>query len=158
MLELRAACGLPGSGKTTEGRRWVSADPDHRAYVDRDSLRAMLHDGRFVADITEPVIVAAETALIRALLARGISVFCGDTNFPEPVMAMWVELAAEAGAVFTVADLRDVPLLVCIGRDAKRPCPGGGLRSAGEGSQVGEAVIRRYHTQYIEGRSPVMAS
>ena len=37
--------GLPGSGKSTWARQWVSQDPAHRAEVNRDSLRLMMHGG-----------------------------------------------------------------------------------------------------------------
>ena len=40
--------GLPASGKTTKAREWVAADPVRRARVNRDDVRAQLHDSAHV--------------------------------------------------------------------------------------------------------------
>jgi tRNA uridine 5-carbamoylmethylation protein Kti12 len=135
--ELRITRGLPGAGKSTYAGEWVSADLGRRARVNRDDLRGMLHAGIFVPDVTEQIIVSARDGMIRELLSQGISVICDDTNLPESAAADLRWLADQYNAEFTVADLRWVPLDVCIAQDAARPRP------------VGESVIRDYHERYI---------
>jgi tRNA uridine 5-carbamoylmethylation protein Kti12 len=137
---LRAYRGLPGSGKTTAAREWVAADPGSRARVNRDDLRAMVHDGAFIDGVTEPVIRRARDALIRSLLRRGVSVAVDDTNLPDAVIGYLEQLAQSAKATLEVIDLRDVPLQTCISRDAARP----------DESRVGAIKIEGMHRRYIE--------
>jgi predicted kinase len=137
MLELRITRGLPGSGKTTHARWWVSRDVAHRARVNRDDLRAMLHDGVYEGDATEIPLVAARDALIGRLLEMDVSVVVDETCLPERVVDDLRQMAADYGAAFTVEDLRDVPAEECIRRDAARSKP------------VGEAVIRDYYERWI---------
>jgi tRNA uridine 5-carbamoylmethylation protein Kti12 len=145
-VELRITRGLPGAGKTSYAREWVSEDLGNRARVNRDDLRGMLHAGVFVPDVTEQIIVSARDGMIRELLSNGISVICDDTNLPESSVADLRWLADALGAEFHVADLRWVPLDVCIERDAKRPRP------------VGESVIRGYHERHIAGKALAVAA
>lgn len=131
--------GLPGSGKTTFARKWVAADPGSRARVNRDDLRAMLHDSVFIDGVTERVVSAASTTLIRMLLRRGVSVVVDDTTLPAGALGRLEELARSAGAVAQVIDLRDVPLQTCIERDAARS----------GGARVGAARIEQMYESYI---------
>jgi predicted kinase len=138
MTELRITRGLPGSGKTFYAEAWVREDIAHRARVNRDDLRAMMHAGAHKGGETEVQVIAARDGMIDYLLGLGVSVICDETCLPdETVDDLW-ELAAQRGAKFTVKDLRGVPLEVCIRRDATRE------------RTVGEAVIRQYHKRFIE--------
>jgi predicted kinase len=132
--------GLPASGKTYWASSWVADDPDTRARVNRDDLRAMVHDGRFIKGVTEPRIIVARNAAISALLRKGVDVVCDDTNLAQRTARDLLKLAARAGAGFEVEDFTSTPLELCIERDAQRARP------------VGEQVIRDMHTRYLRGR------
>jgi predicted kinase len=117
--------GLPASGKTTKARAWVAEDPERRARVNRDDLRAQLHDSTFIkrsADSpgTERAVQAARDAQITALLKAGIDVVSDDTNLPSRSARDLRKLAVSAGAEFEVWDLTDVPFDVCVARNAER--------------------------------------
>ena len=137
MTELRVTRGLPGSGKTTFARAWVEEDLVGRARVNRDELRVMLHNGRHEGDMTEGTVVNARDAMICMLLDWGISVVVDETALPERTMDDLRAIAADCGVEVTVTDLRDVPLDVCLTRNAIREHP------------VPEEKIRDMHARYI---------
>ena len=134
--------GLPGSGKTTHARAWVAGDREHRARVNRDDIRSMIDEGEFVKGVTEPCILAARDALILGLLSKGLDVICDDTNLPQRTSRDLFRLAKRARAAFAVYDYTDVPLDLCIARDARRD----------DKQPVGEAVIRDMHMRYLNGK------
>lgn len=139
--------GLPGSGKTTHARAWVAEDPQGRARVNRDDLRAMAHGSVFVQQSdgqpgTERAIQAARDAMITALLKRGLDVICDDTNLPSRTARDLRRLAVLAGAEFAVVDMTDVPLEECMRRNATR-----------EGkARVPNDRVRDMHARYIAGK------
>jgi predicted kinase len=134
--------GLPASGKTTHARVWVDQDRAHRVRVNRDGLREMIDCGVFVKGVTEPRILAARDAAILELLRKGLDVICDDTNLPQRTARDLAKLARRAGAGFEVLDFTDVPLEVCIERDAARA----------DKRPVGERVIREMHDRFLRGR------
>lgn len=140
MTELVALRGLPGAGKTTMAREWVSQDMDGRVRVNRDDLRGMLHAMLFTPDVTEQAMTAARDGMIREMLAHGISVIVDDTNLPRAAMDRLHQLARECGAKFTVLDLTHIPVETCITQDAERDRP------------VGERKIRDLHEKYVKFR------
>lgn len=142
MATLTITRGLPGSGKTTSARAWVAEDPTHRARVNRDDMRAQLHDGAWLGDDTERQVVAARDATIGALLRAGVDVVCDDTNLPSRSVWDLRRLAAHAGAGFAVMDLTDVPLATCLERNATRT--GRAL--------VPEDRVRDMHRRHVEGQ------
>ena len=141
--------GLPGAGKTSWARSWVRENPDRRARVNRDDLRGMLHNGdQIPADQpagitgTEHTVVGARNALLRRLLEKGRDVVCDDTNLPQRVARELRAIARDAGATFEVHDLRDVPLELCLDRNARR---------SGR-ARVPDGRIRELHRKYIAGQ------
>jgi predicted kinase len=132
--------GLPGSGKSTNAKAWVAADPVHRARVNRDDLRAQLHGGQWLGQDTERQITAVRDAAITALLKRGVDVVCDETALPQRAARDLARVARLAGADVDVWDMTDVPVDLCVERDAARPNP------------VGESVIRDKHARYLAGR------
>jgi predicted kinase len=129
--------GLPGSGKTTWARTQLRA-----ARLNRDELRAMLHGRMIGAGWSERQVTLAQHAAATRLLQAGVNVICDDTNLQRRVVKSFAEIAYSCDAEFAVRDFTDVPLEVCIARDAVRTGP----------KHVGEAVIRAMHTRYIKGR------
>lgn len=126
---LTITTGLPGAGKTTYARAWVAADPDRRARVNRDDLRAMLFDthGQLSAE-REDAVTAAERAAVVSLLEAGMDVVVDATHLTADSRAVWAELAASLGADFVVHAV-DTPVAECIRRDAARGAQG--CRSVG---------------------------
>jgi len=146
VTELVITRGLPGSGKSTWAGRWAAAGGLDRAEVNRDALRMMMF-GRTANDLTpdhEPLVTAVQDAAVTALLAAGVSVVCSDTNLPDEVAARFAVLASRAGAAFRVADLRDVPLDLCLARNAARA----------DKPPVPERWIRDMHARYIADPVP----
>ncbi|WP_435109771.1 AAA family ATPase [Nocardiopsis synnemataformans] len=133
--------GLPGSGKTDWARRWTAADPERRARVNGDELRAMANNGWWVKDVAEGRTRATRDAVIGALLGRGLDVVCDDTNLQPRVVRALARLAERHGAEFEVHDLTDVPVDECVARDARR------------GHPVGEETIRDLHARYVAGNN-----
>lgn len=143
MANLLITRGLPGCGKTTYARAWVSEDHEHRARVNRDDIRAMLDDGQFVKGVTEPRGLAVRDAAILSLLSKGVDIISDDTNLPQRTARDLAKLAKRAGAVLTVIDLTDVPLETCLGRNAARI----------DKHPVPESAIRDMHARYLAGRA-----
>lgn len=141
MATLHITRGLPGSGKTFWAKAWVAQDPASRARVNRDDLRAMVHDGQFIKGVTEKRIIAARDAAIVTLLRQGVDVVSDDTNLPARTARDLANLARQAGADLEVRDFTDVSIDLCIERDADRE------------RTVGEQVIRDMHTRYLRGRA-----
>lgn len=140
MTKLVITRGLPGSGKSTYAREWVSEDPKHRAEVNRDLLRAMMHGGYVDAEV---MVTNARDAAIRELLKRGVDVICSDTNLPQRTARDLAKIARAAGAEVEVRDFTLVSLEVCLERnqirDDKEPVP--------------ESAILRMHERYIRGKA-----
>jgi predicted kinase len=144
-LVLVIARGLPASGKTTWARQWVAEDPNHRARVNRDDLRRLLHHVATYQWPQENAVSKISQAGTRALLSAGFSVVIDDTNLRQRYVRTWREIAADHGAVFQTVDF-EVDVEECIRRDTIR-----WDRSA----VVGESVIRTMADRYLrKGKLP----
>lgn len=137
--------GLPGSGKTTYAKTWVSENAHHRSRLNRDDFREMLHGGPQGYDRPlEQAVTWAQQGAARALLAAGRDVICDDMNLQNRQVKEWMKLAAEVGAGFEVVDLTNVPLNTCIERDLERHLAGG--------RYVGADYISGKYAQFVKGR------
>ena len=137
MPTLTITRGLPGSGKTTWARTQRGA-----VRVNRDELRRMMHGGWRGSAWAERQVTIAQHAAVRALLTEGVDVICDDTNLRPSMVRALLHLAAAAGADVRVRDFTDVPVEVCLRRDAARPA----------GERVGGAAIRAMWDRYLAGR------
>jgi predicted kinase len=144
MTKLVITRGLPGSGKTTYAKRWVS-ESEHRSRLNRDDLREVMHGGAhsYARELENAVTVAHQNA-VTALLKSGQDVICDDMNLANRSVKQWMILAAEVGSEFEVVDLTNVPVEECILRDVRRASTGG--------RHVGYAYIEKKHQQFIKGR------
>ena len=128
--------GLPGSGKSTWAEAWVAEDPDNRARVNQDDLRAMLRLGEWNYD-KEQRVRAVRNSAIGALLRLGLSVVSDDTNLARRAQSDLKNLAIRHSATLLIHDLTWIPLEDCIQHDAARDNP------------VGEDVIRGMHKRFL---------
>ena len=130
--------GLPGAGKSTWAEAQVLERPAGEVVrLTKDSLRAMLHAGRWQGDRTERQVLAARDGLVHVFLARGVDVIVDDTNLHPRHERRLRQLAEEHEADFAVQDFTGVPLATCIERDRQRP------------RSVGAGVIRTMYHQFL---------
>lgn len=138
MTTLTITMGLPASGKSTWARQ--EATRTGAVLVSRDDLRAMLHPGDWPHGdrFWEHLCTVAHHGVIKALLRDGEDVIAHDTNLSGEHRRALETAARLADADFVVKDFTDVPLEVCITRDATRwPY------------EVGEKVIRAMWERHL---------
>lgn len=140
-MKLVLTRGLPGSGKSTWARAWVAEDPGKRTRINRDDLRSMLFGGWTGLPDHEAAVTCVQRAAILHLVTIGWSVVVDDTNLNPDHLAALVAVGEAAGAEVEVHDMTDVPVKVCVERDAAR-------LARGERG-VGEAVIRRMYERWL---------
>jgi tRNA uridine 5-carbamoylmethylation protein Kti12 len=154
MLKLILMKGLPGSGKTTWAKLYQKDHPNTKR-VNRDELRAMLDDGVWSRE-NEEFVVEQEQFLVTMAWMNEYDVIVDDTNLAPKTLAMWEEHAEnqkhvtcacgkERGVEIIVQDFTNVPLDVCLKRDAGR-----------HGKQkVGAEVIKRFYNDYVKPKETV---
>lgn len=120
-LTLTVFSGLPGSGKSTRARNLASWN--YATVVARDDLR------KFVETFDEAELTHRLVQLSVSHLRNRTSIIVDSQNLHPADYARWSELARLSGARLVWIHL-DVPLNVCISRDAGRPVP------------IGESFIR----------------
>ena len=135
MPTLHYTYGLPGSGKTTWASEYVRTHPG-TVLVDRDSLRDMMHNGRF-SKRNEKTVTEAQHAILAGALNEGHDAIAGDTNLNPRTITKLEGIARDHGAELVKVDFTDVPLTECIRRDLTRS------------RSVGEDVIRGMWERYL---------
>ena len=134
MAKLLMLRGLPASGKSTYAKELV--DKGGWTRVNKDDLRAMMHNGKHTKGNEAMVIKARDEIVIKAL-NKGHNVVVDDTNFnPIHEQRMW-EIAKMYKKCTVTTRFFDTPLEECIARDLKRP------------NSVGERVIRRMYNENL---------
>ncbi|WP_037162586.1 phosphatase domain-containing protein [Rhodococcoides fascians] len=134
MTTVVATRGYPASGKTTWARQWVAEDPNHRARINRDDLRAGMFNIEGVGTYEqERAVTIAQHTAAKHLLGNGVSVIFDDTNLRMKYAREVASLAKQVGAEFVTQDV-PTPLEECLRRDKARGDAGGRV--------VGETVIR----------------
>lgn len=116
--------GLPGSGKSTEAKKWVQAYPDV-VRVNRDDIRVALGiTGGIGTPQMEEIVTKMENAAITAAVANGRDVIVDATNLNNRFVKRFFEMGKVRFVDF------DMPVSECVKRDAMRV------------KTVGESVIR----------------
>lgn len=125
MTTLRTTVGLPGAGKTTDAIAWVKQDPKHRARINRDDLRAMLHGGYLGTRAQEEQVTSARDGGIIRLLRSDISVIVDDTNLRWGHVVHLQRVASRIQCDFEVVSYLHVSIGTCVERDRGREQPVG---------------------------------
>ena len=143
MTTLTIIRGLPGSGKTTHAKAWVAEDPQGRARVNRDDLRAMMFGATTgLTFAQEKTVTAVEHQIAETHLRAGRDVIVDDTHLRTRYVKPWVELALRCNAAVLIHEM-PIDLDSCIARDALRPQP------------VGEQAIRALAERYTPDKARV---
>jgi predicted kinase len=121
-MKLLMLRGLIASGKSTFARDLVKKEPNW-VRVNKDDLRAMIHDSRWNRE-NEKVIVNTRNLFVIHHIKEGRNVVVDDTNFATSHEKDFRAIAQELGAEFEIKDF-DTPLDECLRRDALRPNPVG---------------------------------
>lgn len=92
--------GIPGSGKSTFARKWVSEDPENRVRVNRDDLRFLMY-GKYhgLTPKQENTVTAQEYSLVRGALAHRQSVIVDNQNLEESYIYPFLEIAKDHKAI-----------------------------------------------------------
>ncbi len=125
--------GLPGSGKSTWAKEYIKQNPE-TVRVNKDDLRAMLHNGKFTGG-NEKQVLRIRDCIIMDAIEHNRNVIVDDTNLKLKHQVHIEELIA-GKAEFIVIPFLHVPLEKCIENDLKR------LNS------VGEKVIRKMDREW----------
>lgn len=137
-LKIIMTKGLPASGKSTWAREMVAKGYKR---VNKDDLRAMLDNSEWSKG-NEHFVLETRNFLITHAIKQGHSIIVDDTNFnpshEKDLRAMADELLVD----FEIKDFTDVPLQVCLDRDAMRP------------NSVGSKVIIEMYDRYLKPKLP----
>lgn len=112
--------GLPGSGKSTWAKAWLTEDRAHRVRANRDNLRFELF-GRYagLSYEQEERITRLQRSLVTAALRAGHDVVVDDTNLRVLYVRQWERLARCEGADLVMRDF-PIDVATAIERDAAR--------------------------------------
>ena len=141
MAKLVVCQGLPGSGKSYWASQQLNA-----TVVCKDDIRAELEAKGWVwsRENEKDVIKAQETRIKAAAELGDQLIIVADTNFGRHPVRLR-QLADRLGLEFEIKDFTDVPVEICIERDALR-----------EGKAcVGRQVIINMAKQYLDYKEPV---
>lgn len=131
--------GLPGSGKSTDACEWVSKDPTNRVRVNKDSIRELLHGGKYSKG-NESQVLDTQNFIIIDSLKKGKSLAFDNTHLLEKHLENLKQLLFKNGfnnIPIIIKDFTNVSPEECIQRDLIRP------------NSVGSNVIWRMYWDHI---------
>lgn len=131
--------GLPASGKSTYAKKLAT---DGWVRVNKDDLRAMLHNGKWSSN-NEKQVLAIRDQIIGDSLFAGKNVVVDDTNLAPKHHETLKALAKKYGATFETKFF-DVSVEECIERDLKRA------------NSVGSKVIIDMYNQFLKPPAKVI--
>lgn len=137
--KLLALRGLPASGKSTFAKELVNKG---WVRVNKDDLRAMLHNSKWSKD-NESYIISLRDEIIISSLVQGKNVVVDDTNLDPKHLIHFESIAGEFLADFEIKFF-DVDLKECIQRNRMREKP------------VPDKVIYTMYERYIKPPVPVV--
>lgn len=111
--------GLPGSGKSTWAKEQLRREPERWKRINRDDLRGMFDDGKFSKQ-NEEFVISMQNHLIRDALSAGYDVIVDNTHLVRSTVNKLHKLAASIGDVTVIEKSFNVPVDVCIKRNAER--------------------------------------
>lgn len=135
MITIYITKGLPASGKSTWARETCEKSNGKIKLVSKDELRLMLDNGHW-SNGNEKFVMKVQESIIEASIQKGVDLIIHDTNFGENIDR--IRGVALGRAKIVIQDFTDVPVEVCLERDAKR----------GEKS-VGKKVIMDMYNRYV---------
>lgn len=116
--------GLPGSGKTTWAKKMQSKYPTKYIRINKDDLRAMLHNNTSNADSvrttkTEAFVSKIRYMIIDAALAEGNNIIIDDTNLDTACELKIRKLVGERAKI-KIKSFTNIPLEECLSRNKQR--------------------------------------
>lgn len=143
--------GLQGSGKSTFARKWVAEDSEHRVRFNRDDIRNML--GIYWVPKREKLINEIYWDFLDSATLAGYDIVIDNMNLNEAYIKELEKFVDETNFYLNssdkdhqyeieIKDFFNVPLEICIARDAERDKP------------VGEKVIRQTYNKYKHKIAP----
>lgn len=134
-MKLLILSGLPGSGKSTFAKQFVSENKDW-VRVNRDDLRNMR--GEYWIPKQENLITEMEDQCVLAAFSNGLNVVLDSTNLNhERNKARYLKYKQSYPLLQVEYKIIDTPIEECIKRDLIRP------------NSVGHKVIERMYDQYF---------
>lgn len=117
--------GIPGSGKSTWAKQYVNDAGDEWIRVNMDDIRIMLN-GQFCRDFrNENLVKQVQTQTILLALSLGKNVIVDNTHLTKRAVNRIISLVKPYTNDVEIKSFLDVPINVCIERDAKREKPVG---------------------------------
>lgn len=117
MPELIVCVGAMASGKSTWAKQYCADNPGS-VRVERDYIRQLIN-APFPTD--EGAVTKTRDTMIREFLMRGLTVISSDVNLSHKTRAQIEAIASSCGAPVYYKLFTDVPLDVCLARNAARP-------------------------------------
>lgn len=121
--------GLPGSGKSTFAKKWVSEDPKNRFRFNNDELLKMMTEGVFTKE-SYLIIRDMQTGFIKGIASQGKSGILDNTHMNPSVLnnlLMFLDLEisdyTNENYEIIIKDFTDISIEECIRRDSLRDNP-----------------------------------